>query len=753
MSLRRFHVRPRIPAAAGKAGSAPRAGGVRRGVARATVAAVGLTLGAGLLVSAGSPAGADPEHAGTITTGAAPSAALGEDIAYNVYLPYGYEDGTDRYPTLYLLHGRGDTMQAWTQVKGELDSLIEKGDIDPVVVIMPDAPWSERGSWYVDSQYTGADDPGRPVETALVHDLVSYVDATYRTVADRSARGVGGYSMGGFGALRFTLAHQDVFSAALVLSPAVYTPLPPADSSTRDYGAFGVGDDPFVDERYQELNYPALLPEVDPALPVHLFIAVGDDEYVNPNPEDALHDLDTESALLYAQVKRTAGITAEFRVLNGGHDWDVWKPAFVEGVQDLFKYLTTVPAAPLTGALLGTAGDDRAGGIVPAADGSATIALAAAGSIDGQPYAGALDAVVTHRDPAGATTWTTEVGTTGTERVYGLAGGSDGEVYAAGYSNGDFDGAHPGSAIDDAFVMRINADGTVAWRTQFGDPTLADRAYAAVAAPGGGAYVAGYTKGSIGGVPSAGDKDVFVAYVNADGTLVWTDQLGSVGEDKGLAVTVGLGGRIYVAGVAGGALPGAASLGASDGWLGSWRSTGERLWIKQVGSSGSDQLAGLAPRAPHGAYATGQSAGDIESDGLGGDDIVAYAFGAAGKQHWSRHVGSSSDDRGADLALRPDGDVELAGFTNGRVGTPAGGFDVVTATLSAHGGHVLTTAQFGTSGNDGADEFGEENLFLAHAGEDVWATGLTYGSTKDAPNHGAGDVFAFPLDLATGLPE
>ena len=55
---------------------------------------------------------------GTLTTAQFRSATLGEDVAYNVYLPAGYAGTAQRYPVLYLLHGRGDSMSAWTQMKG-----------------------------------------------------------------------------------------------------------------------------------------------------------------------------------------------------------------------------------------------------------------------------------------------------------------------------------------------------------------------------------------------------------------------------------------------------------------------------------------------------------------------------------------------------------------------------------------------------------------------------------------------------------
>src|SRR5882757_8901324 len=66
-------------------------------------------------------------EAGVITAAKVRSATLGEDIDYNVYLPGGYQASIQRYPVIYLLHGRGDSMSAWTQLKGRLDELIAGG--------------------------------------------------------------------------------------------------------------------------------------------------------------------------------------------------------------------------------------------------------------------------------------------------------------------------------------------------------------------------------------------------------------------------------------------------------------------------------------------------------------------------------------------------------------------------------------------------------------------------------------------------
>jgi S-formylglutathione hydrolase FrmB len=247
---------------------------------------------------------------GTLIVDSAASPALHEPIRFTAYVPDGSADV--RVPVLYLLHGRGGSMEDWASVVAEV--------APPVIVVMPDAPWSDRSGWYVDSRHAD----GRPVETALTRDLVAHVDAAYPTIASREGRHVGGYSMGGAGALRLALAHQQRFSAALVLSPAVYAPLPPAASNVRAYGAFGEGSTLFVDDVYRELDYPALLPRVE--LPLRLFLAVGDEE----RPAAA------ETRALYEAARAVDAIDASFHELPGGHDWQTWRPAFELGLRELY---------------------------------------------------------------------------------------------------------------------------------------------------------------------------------------------------------------------------------------------------------------------------------------------------------------------------------------------------------------------------------------------------------------------------------
>jgi enterochelin esterase-like enzyme len=281
--------------------------------------------------------------AGSVQQGYFRSATLNSDLHYIIYLPPGYATSGLRYPVLYLLHGKNGRMSDWLHVKSDLDQLIAAGKIPPLIAVLPDAPYSKGASYYVDSDYAGSETvpAGQKVETAFTRDLVAHVDTTYRTLPTREGRAVGGYSMGGWGAMRYALAHPDLYRASIVLSPAVYIPAPPAESGMRALGAFGKGPVLFDEATYQAKNYLELLPRVvrPSGLPLAMFVAAGDDEHHYVRPEDIEHDMDLEAHHLYSRLVRTENVKAELRIMQGAHCWDVWRPAFIEGVQYISQFL------------------------------------------------------------------------------------------------------------------------------------------------------------------------------------------------------------------------------------------------------------------------------------------------------------------------------------------------------------------------------------------------------------------------------
>jgi len=73
-------------------------------------------------------------------------------------------------------------------------------------------------SWYFDSPI----DSSFRYETFVGTEVPQYIDANYRTIADRKARAIMGLSMGGHGSLFLGFRHSDIFSACGSTSGALH---------------------------------------------------------------------------------------------------------------------------------------------------------------------------------------------------------------------------------------------------------------------------------------------------------------------------------------------------------------------------------------------------------------------------------------------------------------------------------------------------------------------------------------------------
>lgn len=127
------------------------------------------------------------------------SQALEKQTACNVILPEvpGHEGP---FPVYYLLHGLSDDYTIW-QRRTSIGRYVQ---MLPLIMVMPDGG---RG-FYTDAAQ------GYAHETAIVQDLVGFVDKMFNTIPERGGRCIGGLSMGGYGAIKLALKHPELFCSA-----------------------------------------------------------------------------------------------------------------------------------------------------------------------------------------------------------------------------------------------------------------------------------------------------------------------------------------------------------------------------------------------------------------------------------------------------------------------------------------------------------------------------------------------------------
>ena len=138
------------------------------------------------------------------------SDALLYDMYYEIVLPPSYESNPDSsYPSIYFLHGFGADYSWYSSVVSVFEAMMASGEIRESILIKPDGfvlPY--LGSMYTNSDYNGQ------FEDYIIQDLVSHIDGSYHTIDESSYRAIMGHSMGGYGAVKFSVKYPEIFSIA-----------------------------------------------------------------------------------------------------------------------------------------------------------------------------------------------------------------------------------------------------------------------------------------------------------------------------------------------------------------------------------------------------------------------------------------------------------------------------------------------------------------------------------------------------------
>jgi enterochelin esterase-like enzyme len=188
------------------------------------------------------------------------SSVLHSSVGYCVFLPANYsapEAKAERYPVLYLLHGLGGNEQS-AAVSGEwtkLQDLRRDHKVGDFLLVTPDG-------W--DTFYINSRDGKTLYGDFFLREFMPFIERTYRVRAGREARGISGFSMGGYGALRIGFAHPELFgsisthSAALMRDPPQGVTVGASSGNPAARILTNVFGNP-IDQKFWDLNSPFLL--------------------------------------------------------------------------------------------------------------------------------------------------------------------------------------------------------------------------------------------------------------------------------------------------------------------------------------------------------------------------------------------------------------------------------------------------------------------------------------------------------------
>jgi hypothetical protein len=375
------------------------------------------------------------------------------------------------------------------------------------------------------------------------------------------------------------------------------------------------------------------------------------------------------------------------------------------------------------------------------------ILLTIAATLLGDPWNPALAAPVSSL--AGGSqnpSWAKRFGGAGMDDGTRIALDPTGNIFLTGSFDGstDFGGATLTSAgYEDIILAKFDPGGNPLWSMRFGGAG-SEMGRLIATDSSGNVFFSGsfFSTLDLGGGPMArtgGGDDIFLAKFGPDGSHLWSQHFGGGSSQYATGLVVDPSGSVFLSGYfgyggssidfGGGALTSAAS---SDMFLVKLDGSGNHVWSKRYGGSGSDYPSGLAIDPSGSLYVTGSftSQTDLGSGTLvsqGSDDVFLAKYDGSGNPVWSKRFGTPSQELSYSIAAGPTGSITACGsfpssidFGGGSLNS-AGQQDVFLATFDSGGNHLWSRRFGGSSVEDFC-------RIAADGSGNLAVTGYFYGS-------------------------
>jgi len=275
--------------------------------------------------------------------------------------------------------------------------------------------------------------------------------------------------------------------------------------------------------------------------------------------------------------------------------------------------------------------------------------------------AGSGDVYAVKLDANGNLQWTKTIGGPASEEGNSLIQTSDGGYVIAGYTSSF------GAGQLDVYVVKLDANGNLQWTKTIGGKK-ADVGTSLIQTSDGGYAIAGFTE-SFG----AGEWDVYVVKLDASGNLQWTKTIGGPKGDEGYSLIQTSDGGYVIAGYTN-----SFGAGKADVYVVKLDAKGNLQWTKTIGGPESE-IGNSLIQTSDGGYAI---TGTTGSFGTGKAAVYVVKLDAKGNLQWTKTIGGPESEVGNSLIQTSDGGYAITG-TTGSFG--AGEADVYVVKLDANG--------------------------------------------------------------------
>lgn len=381
----------------------------------------------------------------------------------------------------------------------------------------------------------------------------------------------------------------------------------------------------------------------------------------------------------------------------------------------------------------GTSSVDQVYGLIADNNQSVYVTGQTTGSFAGNSNLGENDAFIAKYDKLGNQVWARQIGTSLNDFGYSVSLDNDGNLYVSGQTVGSLpDNTDLGQA--DAFLAKYDSLGNQLWIKQFGSSQWsgagADSANSVNVDTNGNIYTTG---GVYGG-------DAYIVKYDSSGTQLWTKQVGT-SNGKGNGIITDSNGDFYATGNAVGNLAGNVNQGLTDAYITKYDSLGNQVWAKLLGTSASDFSNTIAKDSNNNLYIGGLTSGSLSGNiSQGGQDAFVAKYDGLGNQVWVKQFGTSGTDNITAIQADSNGNIYVVGSTDGALSgnINQGGQDAFLAKYDTLGNQVWIK-QFGTASSDLASSISISNGL-------IYVAGSTSGNLLGNTNIGQSDGFIIGFD-------
>ncbi len=391
------------------------------------------------------------------------------------------------------------------------------------------------------------------------------------------------------------------------------------------------------------------------------------------------------------------------------------------GSNDVMLIKTDTNGNPSWGRLGGGTGNDISNSI---AINSSNSRVAIAGHFSSVTFtidtttlvlSGSLDAFFAQYDNNGNPLWLRGAGGAGDEIGFRVVGDYSGNSIFVGQFGSNilvdtFEISNSASSGIDGFIIKHDSDGNVLWAKGIGGSSN-DIAYSVTVDYMNNIYVVGYfnspsiTFDNI-TLSNAGNNDIFIVKYDSNGNVQWARTAGGTNNDYAYSVHIDGQNNVYVTGsfsssnyVLGSSTY--STTGSNDVFIVKLNSSGNFLWSRVFGGSGSDIAYGIQVSKNNSVYVTGTYAsasmdiGTATLNRIGGNDVFLAKYDSNGNFQWARTAGGNGNDFGYSVATDNLNNVIITGSFQGPSITFTNGAD----SISNLGNNDVFIAKYNNNGN------------------------------------------------------